>query len=410
MTSDVTVTIDRLGHLGDGIASGPVFVPRTLPGEVVEGEVIDGRIAAPRIVQPSPQRVAAPCRHYKTCGGCSLQHARNDFVSEWKCSVVTAALAANDLPAPIRRVHTSPPASRRRAVFSGKRTKSGAMVGFHRAESDTIVAVPDCRVITPRIAEAFGVLEALVVLGGTRKGEVKLAVTDCVDGLDVSASGGRGLDAGLLAEVSTLVAGSSIARLTWNGEPVLQKAQPRIDLDGVLVPFPAGAFLQATEAGEAALRAAVGEAVGDAKRIVDLFAGLGTFALPLARGAEILAVEGERTLIDALEAGWRSSAGLKRVQGETRDLFRRPLLSDELRAFDAIVIDPPRSGAAAQVNEIGKSGVPRVAHVSCNPVTFARDARTLVESGYSMAWIDIVDQFRWSNHTELVSLFEIKRS
>ena len=410
MSTD-THWIERLGHKGDGIAAGPVFAARTLPGEVISGELVGGRIQHPRIETPSTDRVSPPCRHYKSCGGCSLQHARDSMVAEWKQSIVREALAANGLHAPIRRIHTSPPESRRRATFSGRRTKSGGIVGFHGAQSDTIVTVPNCIVITKNLRDILPVLERLVVVGASRKGEVKLTVTDTAEGLDVSVTGGHAVTSDLRSDISIAIRSAPIARLTWNGELILQNAQPVVAFDGISVPFPPGAFLQATQSGESALRLAVGEAIGaGAHRVLDLFSGAGTFALPLARAAEVHAVEGEGDLITALEAGWRHATGLKQVTTEVRDLFRRPLLPDELARYDAIVIDPPRAGAAAQIAEIARSEVPVVAHVSCNPVTFARDAAVLVGAGYEMVWLDVVDQFRWSSHTELISLFKINRS
>ncbi len=406
-----THTIERLGHKGDGIAPGPVFAARTLPGEVVTGALTGERIARPSIVTPSPDRVSAPCRHYKSCGGCALQHARDDFVASWKQRVVQDALAVNGLSVSVRRIHTSPPGSRRRATFSGRRTKSGAIVGFHGAQSDTIIAVPDCLVITEALREIVPVLEELVAIGGSRKGEVKLAATQTDEGIDVAATGGHAVTADLHGRLSRVVDGTAVVRLTWNGDLIAQKSQPAVTFQGLKVPIPSGAFLQATEAGEEALRLSVEEALGDdTASICDLFAGCGTFALPLAKRAAVHAVEGDKALVDALETGWRHAAGLKQVTTDVRDLFRRPLLPDELSRFDAIVIDPPRAGAAAQIAEIARAKVPVVAHVSCNPVTFARDAATLVAGGYELVWLDVVDQFRWSSHTELVSLFAFNGS
>ena len=410
MSAD-TYKIERLGHKGDGVASGPVFVHRSLPGEVVGGDVVDGRIARPRIVTPSTDRVSPPCRHYKSCGGCGLQHARDEFVANWKQQIVRDALSANDLAADIRGLHTSPARSRRRAVFSATRTKSGAIVGFHGAQSETITAVSDCVVITKNLRDAIPLLEQATILGGSRKAEIKYTVTDTEEGIDVDATGGHEPDVALRLRLSELVARTPIARLTWNGEQIVQKVLPRVSFDGVSAPFPPGAFMQATREGEEAIRASVVEALEGCKGpIVDLFAGLGTFSLPLAKHFEVHAVEGEASLTEALEAGWRHAKGLRQVTVETRDLFRRPLLPDELNRFAGIVLDPPRAGAAAQIAEIARSNVSVVVHVSCNPVTFARDAAKLTESGYDLVWIDVVDQFRWSSHTELVSLFKRKKS
>ncbi|KUF09629.1 class I SAM-dependent RNA methyltransferase [Pseudoponticoccus marisrubri] len=396
------VQIERLGHKGDGIAPGPLYVPGTLPGERVEG-ILDGEVlAAPRILSPSPDRVAPPCRHARTCGGCQLQHASDSFVETWKTEVLRRALEAQGLPAPITGCETSPPHSRRRAVFSARRLKKGALAGFHRKRSDEIVAVPDCRVVTPRIAGALPLVEALAVAGASRKTEISVTVTDSLSGLDVAVSGGKPIDTALRQELATLVEAHDLARLSWGDETLTRKPPFQRFGTADVVP-PPGAFLQATAPGEAALVAGVLEALEGAGQVADLFSGCGTFALPLAGRAAVHAVEGARPMLAALDRGWRKAQGLKQVTTETRDLFRNPLLPDELARFDGVVLDPPRAGAEAQVQALARAGVPRIAYVSCNPVTYARDVACLARSGYRLEWVRVVDQFRWSAHVELVS-------
>lgn len=399
----VKVTIQRLGHHGDGVAPGPVFVPRVLPGEEVEGEVDGGRMDQPRIVTPSDTRVAAPCRHYRGCGGCAVQHATDGFVAEWKQDIVRTALAAQGLSARFRPMHTSPPRSRRRAVFAGRRTKKGVLIGFHGRASETIVDVPDCLLLDPELSRVRPVLEALVLAGASRKCAVSLTVTAMRDGPDVVVKGGKPIDAMLRQGLGQLAERHGLSRLTWEDEIVALAGRATVDFDGITVSPPPGAFLQATPQGEAALRAAVVDAVSGAGRIADLFAGCGTFALPLSRGAEVHAVEGLPALTEALAAGWRGADGLKQVTGDARDLFRRPLVPEELGRFNAVVIDPPRAGAEAQFAEIARSTVPVVAAVSCNPTTFARDAARLVAAGFRLDWVQVVDQFRWSSHVELAA-------
>jgi 23S rRNA (uracil1939-C5)-methyltransferase len=398
------VTIERLGHQGDGIAPGPLFVPRTLPGEEVEGEVTGDRIEAPRIVTPSPDRVKAPCAHYRACGGCSLQHASDTFVAGWKTSVVEQALTAQGLTTDIRGIATSPPGARRRATIAVRRTKKGVLTGFHAPKSDVITPIPGCLLLRPALMAGLPLCEALARVGASRKAELKVTLTDSAAGLDVSVQGGHKLDLALETALAQIVGEHRVARLAWNGE-VVALAQPPVQRFGTIdVCPPPGGFLQATKEGEQALTAAVREAVGDAGRVIDLFAGCGTFSLPLAERAAVHAVEGDAALMDALDAGWRHGHGLHAVTTETRDLFRRPLLPDELKA-DAVVIDPPRAGAEAQVAEIAASDVPRIAAVSCNPVTFARDAKVLTEAGFTLDWLVVVDQFRWSPHVELAACF-----
>jgi 23S rRNA (uracil1939-C5)-methyltransferase len=397
--------VRRLGRHGDGVADGPVFVPRALPGEVVSGRLEGDRIPAPRIVTPVAERVSPPCPHYRACGACALMHARDDFVAGWKQEIVRTALAAHNLDAPFRAMVTSPPRTRRRAALSARRTKAGALVGFHGHRSNTIVAVPDCHVLTDRLRGVLPVLEALTRAGGSRKGEITYTLIDGETGIDIAAAGGKPLDGALLSELAAIVCDAPVARLTWDGEPVAQAAPPRVRFAGIPVTPPPGAFLQATEAGEGALRAAVERCTAGAGRIADLFAGCGTFALPLSARAEVMAAEADPALTGALTDAWRGVGGLRRLDVVTRDLFRAPIGASELDRFDAVVIDPPRAGAAAQTAEIARSGVRRVAALSCNPASFARDASTLAAGGYALDWVQVIDQFRWSAHVELAAQF-----
>ena len=406
------LTIARLGHLGDAIAEtpdGPIYVARMLPGEVVEGELQGDRLQDARILTPSPDRVRPPCPHARTCGGCLLQHASDGFVADWKLGVVRSALAGQGIEAVLRPILTSPPRSRRRAVLAGRRTKGGALIGFHARASEVLVAVPDCQLLHPDLVAAFPALAALVITGGSRAGELALTVTQSLAGPDVAVTGGKALDGALRLALARVAEAQGLARLSWDGEVVALRASPMQRFGRALVAPPPGAFLQATAEGEAALLALVREAVGDSRRVVDLFAGVGTFALPLAEQAEVLAVEGEAAMVAALDRGWRSSVGLHRVSAEARDLFRRPLEPDEFKGFDVVVIDPPRAGAEAQTATLARSGVPVIAAVSCNPVTFARDARVLLAAGYTLDWVQPVDQFRWSAHVELAARFSLPR-
>ena len=399
----MTVTIERLGHHGDGIASGPVYVARTLPGETIEGKLEGSRLTAPKIVTPSPDRTSPKCRHYKSCGGCALQHASDGFVEDWKKDVVSRSLEAFGLKAPIRNLYTSPKASRRRATLTGRRTKKAALVGFHGPATDALIAVPDCQILRPTLLAALPALEEITSLAASRKSALRLSVTDTDSGLDVLVNAGKPLDNDLRARLIGVANAAGFARFSWDDDVIVQRVAPVLKMGTAPVPIPPGAFLQATAEGEASLLASVQDAVGDAKKVLDLFSGCGTFALPLSLEAEVHAVESEESLLGALDAGWRHSKGCKRVTTERRDLFRRPLTPDELKHYDAIVIDPPRAGAEAQMSEIGAAQVQRIALVSCNPVTFARDAAILTNSGYKLDWIDIVDQFRWSTHIEIAA-------
>ena len=403
MTQQFTIT--RLGHQGDGIADGPIYAPRTLPGEVVSGTLVGQQLTDIRVETPSEHRVKAPCRHYKACGGCQLQHASDAFVADWKLQIVRKALMAQGLEAQLRPIHTSPEQSRRRATIAVRRTKKGTLAGFHGRASGTITEIPDCRLLDPTLIAAIPVAEALATLGARRKGVLAVTLTLSEGGLDVAVTGGKPLDGPLELALAQATEKHGLARLSWDDEVIAMRHAPVQRFGTASVTPPPGAFLQATKDGEKALLKAVSEATRGAKRIVDLFAGSGTFSLPLAENAEVHAVEGEAAMVEALDQGWRRAQGLKRVTTEARDLFRRPLMPDELKSFDAVVLDPPRAGAEAQVDEIAQAQRPVIAYVSCNPVTFARDAKTLVNAGYTLEWVQVVDQFRWSSHTELAARF-----
>ncbi|KPQ18390.1 MAG: 23S rRNA (uracil1939-C5)-methyltransferase [Rhodobacteraceae bacterium HLUCCO18] len=399
------IAITRLGHRGDGIGEGPdgrtIYAARTLPGEVIAGEIDGDRIETPAIVAPAAERVSAPCLHYRSCGGCALMHASDSFVADWKTQVIATALAAQGLDAAIRPIATSPPRSRRRATLAGRRTKKGALVGFHARRSDTIVPITDCHVLAPVLMAAVPVLEDITRLGGSRAGVLSFAMTQTESGVDLRVTGGKPLDGPLRAALGGFA--GHFVRLTWEDEPIFAATSPLVRLGNAAVTPPPGAFLQATAHGEAALLSAVEEVTDGASRIADLFAGCGTFALPLARRAAVHAVEGEASLLAALDAGARHARGLKPVTTEMRDLFRRPMMVSELSAYDAVVIDPPRAGAEAQTRALAEARVPRIAAVSCNPVTFARDAAILTRAGYRLNWVQPVDQFRWSTHVELAA-------
>ncbi|MEH6833456.1 MULTISPECIES: class I SAM-dependent RNA methyltransferase [Falsihalocynthiibacter] len=404
------LTIERLGHLGDGIAAGPVFVPMTLPGEVVEGDVVDGKMPTPRILTPSTDRVKPICSHYKSCGGCSLMHASDDFVANWKQDVVKTALEGQGLEAEFRPIQTSPPGSRRRAGLAGKRTKNGAMIGFHTSGTGTIIEVPNCQLLDPALKKVIPGLTELTVAGASRKGEISFLVTQSLGGVDVVAKGGKPLDEAARVEFAQIANRHELARLTWDDNIVCEINAPIQMFGNARVNPPGGTFLQATSEGEKALVSAVLEIVSGSKRVLDLFSGCGTFSLPVAKIAEVHAVEGDAEMVAALDQGWRFATGLKHVTTEARDLFRRPLLPDEFKGFDAVVIDPPRAGAEAQIAEVAVSGVKAIAMVSCNPVSFARDAVVLKNAGYEIDWVQVVDQFRWSPHVEIVAKFSKRRA
>jgi len=400
--------ITGLSINGEGIghdANGPVYVPFSLPGEVVTGDILDRKINNPKILLPSESRVRPPCPHFKTCGGCALQHVSDQYLAKWKSEVVKIALAAQGMDVEIDGITSSFANTRRRATFGGRRTKKDVQVGFHARASDTLVSIENCTILHPEILKAIPLLETLTKLGATRTQSVSLSITRSIEGMDISVTKARIADPQLLESLGKFCEEHQLARISWNGEIVALRKPPFQQFGTARVAPPPTAFLQATLEGEQALVDRVLEITAGAKSVADLFAGCGTFSLPLAQGAKVLAVESDLEMLKALDAGWRLALGVKNVTCSARDLFHNPILPEDLRKFNAIVLDPPRAGAKAQCQALAESVVPVLAYVSCNPVSFARDARILVNGGYSIGQVQVVDQFRWSPHVELVAGF-----
>ena len=398
--------VDRLGHAGDGVIDGPdgpIYAAFALPGETVEGALAGDRLAVSRVVASAPARQTPPCPHFGRCGGCALQHADDAFLADWKSRLVADALAARGLSAPLRPIRVSPPGARRRAVFSARRTRKGVALGFHEAGDETAIApVETCAVLDPAIVAALPALREAVAAAASRSGALRVVATASEAGLDVALAGAKPPDRAMRERLAAVAEAADWARLAVDGEVVALRRPPFHAFGRARVTPPPGGFLQATRPGEAAIVAAVREAVGDAATVADLFAGSGALTLPLAERAAVTAWEGEAGAVAALDAGWRAAPGLRAVTVHRRDLARRPVEAAALARFDAVVIDPPRAGAAAQTAEIAQARPPRVACVSCNPATLARDLRVLADAGYRLDWAQPIDQFRWSRHVEAV--------
>ena len=411
--SDAVLELDvrRVGAQGDGVAegpSGPVFVPYGLPGDRVRAEVAGerGRIVA--LVQPSPERVEPECTHFGRCGGCLLQHWSLAPYLSWKRSLVEEALKREGLEADILPVVDAHGAGRRRVIFHARQYGARTVVGFAERKSHAMVALDACPVLAPSLARALPAAQAVAVALAPRKKPLDLQVIATDTGLDMDVRGSGPLPPALLGAVAELAERFNLARLTRHGELVIQRAAPVLAMGAARVALPPAAFLQATAEGEAVLSAAVRTATEGARTVADLFCGVGTFALRLADRARVHGVESNAAAVAAMMQA-SHAPGLKTVSGEARDLFRRPLMAQELAAFEAVVIDPPRQGAEAQAHELAhrtpSSKLERLVYVSCNVATFARDARTLAAGGWRMGPVMPVDQFRFSPHVELVAGF-----
>ncbi len=404
---ELEVKIGRLGARGDGLADGPdgpLFVPFALTGELVKVEVEPGsdRAGLIKVLEPSTDRVAPICPHFGVCGGCALQHLEANAYLAWKRELVVAALQSRGLKVEVDAVRPVPVGSRRRAALALGRSKQGVALGYRRARSHELIDIEICPVLSPRIVERLPKLKQALapLLGGKR--EARVSVTETKSGLDIVLEGVRPSPAALGAFAGR-ASSLGVARLTVDGASIGPVATPEIDLSGARVKLPPGAFLQASREAEASLVELVRDGVTGAKRLADLFAGLGIFTFALARDAAVDAYEADEAALAALAEAARRTPKLKPVRGLVRDLFRSPLGAKELKAYDAVVFDPPRAGAAGQAETLARSDVPKVVAVSCNPGTLARDLRILVDGGYRLARVTPVDQFLFSAHVEVVA-------
>lgn len=402
------LVIERLGHRGDGVAhreGTAVYVPYALPGERVSAEIEGERAVAVAILQPSPERVAPPCPHFGTCGGCVLQHLAGEPYAAFKRQLVIDALADRGLSPPVGETVVVPPKARRRATLAGIMAARNPVVGFHERASHRVVPISTCFVVVPEILAGLPALQALTTAVQPRKQPLDLTVTATTAGLDVSLSGLAAGDVERLRLKLIDIAGQyDLARLSARGEAIVERRPPVVIIDGIAVVPPPGGFLQASAAAEEAMADLVTTAVGQAKRVADLYAGVGTFAFRLARTASVTAAEGDAAAVLALQNAFRFAKGRSRITAERRDLTRRPMVEKELDPFDAVVFDPPRAGAAEQCQWIARSKVKTVVAVSCNPATLARDLRILVDGGYRIESVTPVDQFLWSSHVEVVAV------
>lgn len=410
-------TIDHLGAQGDGVAltaEGPVYVPLTAPGDVVDLWIDRARRGAPvaaleAVVEKSPSRRDPVCRHFGQCGGCALQHLAPDLYDSFAAMRIGAALAHQGIAGvPMAQTAASPLQSRRRLALKALRTPKGVLLGFLKRQSHHLVDIKECPVALPELVALFAPLRALLLESLPLRQPASITLTMTATGIDLLLDLPARLELALRERLAAFADRHDLAalHLLEGGapEPVVIRRQPMMDFDGLRITLPPGGFVQATAAGEAALLQAVRDWAEGASAALDLFAGIGAFAAPLARRMPVLAIEGARDPMAALTQSARR-LGLHGLRTAHRDLFRRPLVGEELHPYDLVVIDPPRAGAAAQFAALAGSRVKTVAAVSCNPNTFARDARTLLDGGYRLLEIRPVDQFLFSSEVELAALF-----
>lgn len=405
-------TITRVGFQGDGITPEGLFVPLTLPDEQVRlATGKDNQARLLEVLSFSPERVEPPCKHFSVCGGCALQHWEMTPYSAWKRDMVISVLEKAGLETEFGPILTTPPETRRRVGLHAKKIKGRTELGFKMRRSWEQMRIEECPVADPALIRAIPYLSEIAsVLFEHPKSAPILQVTLSQTGLDIdirgverSKSGGLSADARM--QIAMIAGEHDIARITLSEEILYQSRLPSVRFGRALVDLPPASFLQASAKSEADMVGLVKEAIAGCKNVADLFCGAGAFTFPMAEIASVYAVDGAGGAVSALKAAIGRAPGLKPIRAETRDLFRRPLVREELSVFDAVVFDPPRAGAEAQARELAQSKVSKVIGVSCNPQTFARDAQILTQSGFKLDKVTPIDQFLWSTHVELVAVF-----
>ncbi|MGJ5199403.1 class I SAM-dependent RNA methyltransferase [Bradyrhizobium sp. HKCCYLRH1030] len=403
------LVIDHVGHRGDGVSlsSGEaLYVPYTLAGETVEAAVVPGHPDRRKLLAveaASSERIAPFCAHFGVCGGCAIQHWMPGPYQQWKRNIVVETLRAAKVDCDVADLIDAHGTGRRRATFHARMgTHDVLRVGFSAANSHDIVPIDRCPILDPALD---GALEAAWALAEALKPTGKpldIQATATSNGLDIDIRGSGPLPPPRIAALSRLAEQHRLARLTRHGELVLMRNAPVVTMGTAQVTLPPGSFLQATVQGEETLAQLVLARIGKAKHVADLFCGVGPFALRLATRARVTAMDNDAGAIAALQKA-SGTPGLKPIKAEARDLFRRPLMPQELRDIDAVVFDPPRQGAQAQARQLAASKVPVIVAVSCNVTTCARDMRMLIDGGYKLETVVPVDQFRHTPHVELVA-------
>lgn len=417
----IDVAVDALGAKGDGLADcdgRPLFLAGTVPGDRVRARVTGERSGGFKgevleLLEAGPSRADPPCPFFGPCGGCSLQHLEDEAYGSWKTGLLRQALERRALePEQLRPLVRVPPGRRRRAVLSALCTAKGLLLGYHERESHRLVDIDACLLLTPELTDLLAALRDLLLSLLSEKEEARVSALASESGLDLLIESRHRLDMRDRERLAAFAETADLARLSWaegrdSAEPVSLRRDPVLSFGGVAVVPPPGGFVQPTAVGEQALVERVLAAVpAGAETAADLFAGCGTFTFPLAENLQVYAAEGEAAALQSLSAAARRSDRAGRIRAEVRDLARAPVLAEELSGGDVVVFDPPRAGAREQVHALAESDVPLVIAVSCNPTTFARDARSLVDGGYRLTEVTPVDQFPWSGHLELVAVFE----
>lgn len=407
---EAVLTVSGLGRRGDGLAEAGgkrVFVPFALAGETVRARISGDRAEVMELLEASGERAEPECRHFGRCGGCAVQHMTRPAYLEWKRGSVETALENRDVRVPVLPPIDAHGEGRRRVTLHVRRENGHILAGFMQTRRHRLIDLDRCPLLAPELESAPAIARDLFQALAVETGAFDVRLTATETGLDCDIRGGGGAELGLDARMALAECAErhDLARVSVAGDLVLERRPPQLTFGTARVTPPPGCFLQATAAGEAVLAGLVLDAAEGASRVADLYCGLGPFSLRLAAVCRVDAYDGDEAAIAALDRALRHARGLKPVAAEVRDLARNPLHESELNGFDAVVVDPPRTGAEAQTVELSRSRVKTVIAVSCNPATFARDAAILTQGGYRLEKVAPVDQFRYAGHVELVGVF-----
>jgi len=402
-----TLIIDHIGANGEGIPKPPhggLSVPFTLPGEIVSVVENGNKALLMELKKPSSERVTPPCTYFGECGGCSLQHWQQKAYQLWKTNLVLKILAARGLTCERPSFIQCAPRERRRITLAARATKDGQVVGFHQFHTHNVVSIESCTIAKPEIVAQFAAIRKLAAIFANTSKSFHITVTLCDNGIDLAFFDCSHPDEDQRRKLTSEALKFGFIRVTVNAELIVETQKPTVRFGRVSVEIPSGGFLQATVVSEHAMAELVLEGLNKSKTAADLFCGSGSFTFRMAEKMKVFAVEGDPFALNALErSARRNIEGLKPIQTQHRDLFSRPLSKKELETFDGLIFDPPRAGAEQQTREIAKSNITQLVAVSCNPVTLARDLRILVDGGYKLDRIYLIDQFLWSSHCEVVA-------
>lgn len=404
------LTIDHVGVRGDGIAhgdQGPIYIPLTLQGERVLADVVKSRGVLQEVLDKSPSRIAPICEHFGVCGGCATQHMDGQTYSDWKLSIVQDALQKAGIDTPIKMTGNCEAGERRRVTLTAKKSNEGTQLGYHQAASNQLVPINQCPVTSSNITDHLAHLNDIARVITLHSKPTQLTITALDNGLDISVSGEFAIgEQEIQAVIKKVVAGKVVKRLNFNDQVLVETEPLTTSFGGITVFPPSGSFLQASKRAELLMVDIVSKHLKSCKKVADLFSGCGTFTFQLARKSQVHAAEMSGAALNSIDSAFRMQQGLKQVTTERRDLFRRPLMRDELKHFQGVVFDPPRAGAETQAKQLARSVVKKIAAVSCNPTSLARDLTILTDGGFKIKSITAIDQFLFSAHVEVVALLE----